>query len=131
MTSKAILAMIGGALLGFCALAASPVVAQSANPSTSTLNDVVGRHHQMQQMMMQDMTQQMTRMTEQMSRGQPTPKESKAMAGQMSRMSRMMHFMSGLEARPAHTDAEMRKQMDQMQAQMKNMTNSMGSAAPK
>lgn len=71
--------------------------------------------------MMNEMTQQMTRMTEQMSRGALNPEENKKMSGQMRRMAKMMQFMSGLAARPAHTHAQLQKQMDQMRVQMNEM----------
>lgn len=62
-------------------------------------------------------------MTERMSRDALSPEDSKKMSDEMSRMARMMRFMSGLEARPAHTHAQLQEQMDQMRAQMKEMTS--------
>jgi hypothetical protein len=108
-------------------VAASPAAAQPA--ATSTLNDPIGRHHQLQYQMMNDMTRQMTQMTEQMSRGTPDPQERRKMGEQMSRMAKMMRFMEGLAARPAHSDAQLQRQMDQMRAQMKAMTGGSPSEA--
>jgi hypothetical protein len=67
------------------------------------------------------MTQEMARMTEQMSRGDLSPEDSKKMGEQMARMAKFMRFMSGLEARPAHSHAQLQKQMDQMRIQMNEM----------
>ena len=68
--------------------------------------------------MMKDMTQEMTKMTEQMAQGALTPDQQKQMAQRMQFMSTMMHRLSGLEARPAikhgELDKQMRKQMDEM-----------------
>jgi len=96
-------------------LAGVPANAQSTTP---TLQDEVSQHHQLQYRMMNEMTQQMTRMTEQMSRGDLSPQK---MSEQISRMAKMMQFMSGLVARPAHTHAQLQKEMDQMRAQMNEM----------
>lgn len=69
------------------------------------------------------MTEEMTRMTAQMSRGALSPEDSKKMSEQMGRMAKTMRFMSGLAARPAHTHARLQEQMDQMRAQMDQMTS--------
>jgi exonuclease VII large subunit len=99
--------------------AAVPARAQSSAAPTS--QDTVSQHHQLQYRMMNEMTQEMTRMTEQMSRGELSPEENKKMGEQMSRMAKLMLFMSGLAARPAHNHAQLQKQMDQMRAQMSEM----------
>ncbi|HZQ14098.1 MAG TPA: hypothetical protein VFB31_14935 [Pseudolabrys sp.] len=100
--------------------ATAPVLAQS---STGTYwgGDDVSRHHQLQYQMMKDMTAAMSRMTEQMSRGDLTTEENKKMGDQMGRMAKMMRFMSGLASRPAHSHAQLQKQMDQMRRQMDEM----------
>ncbi len=98
---------------------AAPALAQ---PWTGTYwGGDVSRHHQLQYQMMKDMTAAMSRMTEQMSRGDLTPEENKKMGDQMGRMAKMMRFMSGLASRPAHTHAQLQKQMDQMRSQMDEM----------
>ena len=99
--------------------AAVPANAQSS--TAPTWNDAVSQHHQLQYQMMNEMTQEMGRMTERMSQGQLNPEENNEMAERMTRMAKMMHFMSGLEARPAHDHAQLQKQMDQMRAQMNEM----------
>jgi hypothetical protein len=101
--------------------AAAPVLAQS---STSAYwgGDDVSRHHELQYQVMKDMTAEMSRMTEQMSQGALTPEQSKEMAKRMAVMSTMMRRMSGLEARPAHTHAQLQNQMDQMRKLMDAMT---------
>ena len=99
---------------------AAPALAQSSTGAYRGSDDV-SQHHQLQYQMMKDMTQEMSRMTEQMSRGDLTPQESKKMGDQMGRMAKMMRFMSGLASRPAHTHAQLQKQMDQMRRQMDEM----------
>lgn len=106
---------------GLGMFAAMPADAQS--PTTPTWQDAISEHHQLQYRMMDEMTREMTRMTERMSRDALSPEDSKKMSDEMSRMARMMRFMSGLEARPAHTHAQLQEQMDQMRAQMKEMTS--------
>ena len=71
--------------------------------------------------MMKDMPQEMTKMTEQMAQGAPTPDQQKQMAQRMQFMSTMMHRLSGLEARPAIKHGELDKQLDQMRKQMDEM----------
>ena len=71
--------------------------------------------------MMKDMTQEMTRMTEQMAQVALTPDQQKQMAQRMQFMSTMMHRLSGFEARPAIKHGDMEKQMDQMRKQMDEM----------
>jgi hypothetical protein len=95
----------------------------SAQPATGAYwggNDV-SQHHQIQYQVMKGMTAEMSRMTEQMSQGLLTPEQSKEMAKRMAFMSTMMRRMSGLEARPAHTHAQLQNQMDQMRKLMDEM----------
>jgi len=96
----------------------------SAQSSTAAYwgGDEVSQHHEMQYRMMNEMTREMAAMTERMSRGELTLEERKKMSNQMSRLAKMMRFMSGLAARPAHNHAQLQKQMDQMRAQMNDMT---------
>ena len=101
-------------------LAMAPANAQS--PATSTLNDEIAQHHQLQYKLMKDMTDDMSRMTEQMSKGPLTPDQRTAMAKRMAVMSTIMRRMSGVEARPAHTRAQLQNQMEQMRKQMDDMT---------
>lgn len=100
-------------------LISAPANAQS--PTAPTSQDEVSEHHQLQYRMMNEMTQEMTRMTEQMSRGDLSAEDSKKMSEQMRRMAKTMQFMSGLAARPAHNHAQLQKQMDQMRAYMNDM----------
>jgi hypothetical protein len=94
-------------------------VAQS--PTNATAQDKTTQHHLRQYQMMKDMTQEMSAMTEQMSRGDLTPDQRKQVAQRMAFMSTMMRRMSGLEARPAMREAEWQNQMDQMRKQMDDM----------
>lgn len=100
-------------------LAAARANAQSS--TAPTWADSVSQHHQLQYQMMNEMTQEMARMTEQMSRSDLSPEDDKKMAEQMGRMAKMMQFMSGLGARPAHTHTQLQTQMDQMRARMDEM----------
>ena len=111
--------LITALVAGLGMFAAVPADAQSS--TTPTWQDAMTEHHQLQYRMMDEMTREMTRMTERMSRGELSPGDSKKMSDEMSRMARMMRFMSSLEARPAHTHAQLQEQMDQMRAQMNEM----------
>ena len=59
-----------------------------------------------------------------MSRLELSPEDSETMSERMGRMAKMMQPMSGLAARPAHNHAQLQRQMDQMRAQMNEMSNS-------
>ena len=98
---------------------AAPASAQSS--TGPTFQNVTSQHHQRIHQLMKDMTQEMTRMMEQMSQGALTPEQQKQMSQRMALMSTMMHRMSILEANPAMKDAEWQKQMDQMRKQMDEM----------
>ena len=102
---------------------AVPASAQTPTgaPQQSTMNP----HHQAIDLIMKDMTQAMGNMTEQMSHGPLTPEQTKLMARQMERMSKMMRMMSGLESRPAMKDPESQKQMALMRKQMDEMMRDM------
>lgn len=108
-------------LLALTALALFTPYANAQSSAAPTWADSLSQHHQLQYQMMKDMTEEMTGMTEQMSRGDLKPDETKTMTERMSRMAKMMQFMSGLAARPAHTHAQLQKQMDQMRLQMNEM----------
>ena len=108
-------------LLAIAALTFFAPFAQAQSSTAPAWADSLSQHHQLQYKMMKDMTEEMTRMTEQMSRSDLKPDETKAMTERMSRMAKMMQFMSGLGARPAHTHAQLQKQMDQMRLQMNEM----------
>ena len=99
--------------------AAMPASAQSSSGPTS--QDGVSQHHRMQYQMMREMTQEIARMTEQMSKGELTPEQRKQMAERMALMSTMMQRMSGLAARPAMREPEWQKQMGEMRKQMDGM----------
>jgi hypothetical protein len=108
-------------LLALAALALFTPYAKAQSSTAPTWADSLSQHHQLQYQMMKDMTEEMTRMTEQMSRGDLKPDETKTMTERMNRMAKMMQLMSGLGARPAHTHAQLQKQMDQMRLQMNEM----------
>ena len=108
------------ALLVFLGIAfATPVIAQSSAGAPQP--GAVSQHHQMMYGMMKDMSQEMSKMADQMAGGELTAEQKKHMAQQMNRMSTMMHRMSGLQARPAMREPEMQKQMEQMRKQMDEM----------
>jgi hypothetical protein len=106
------------------AIATFPAAAQS--PTGPTWQDGVSQHHRMQYQIMKDMTDEMGLMTEQMSRGELTPEQRREMAKRMGTMSGMMRRMSGLGSRPAMTEAEQKKRMDQMRKQMDEMVHGSG-----
>lgn len=95
--------------------------AAGQSPSGPTWQDDVSQHHQMQYRMKNDMTQEMARMTEQMSQDALTPVQREQMAGGMATMSTMMQRMSGLAARPAIREPAWQKQMGEMRKQMDQM----------
>ena len=100
-------------------LAVTPTSAQTSTAPTS--QDATSQHHQWIYRMMKDMTQEMTRMTEQMSGTELTPDQRSGMAQRMQRMSTMMRRLSGLAARPVMRDRDWRRQADQMRKQMDEM----------
>jgi hypothetical protein len=102
-------------------LAVSLASAQSPIGSTFQDQNPTEPHHFRIYQMMKDMTQEMTKMTEQMSQGAPTPDQQKQMAKRMQSMSAIMHRLSGLEARPAIKHGDMDKQLDQTRKQMDQM----------
>lgn len=84
-------------------------VAESASAQTSpgsTLQDVTSQHHQQMYQIMKDMTEEMSKMTGQMSQGALTPEQNKKMAQRMTLMSTMMRRMSWLAGRPAMKGAD-------------------------
>ncbi|MEO8386171.1 MAG: hypothetical protein ABI583_13070 [Betaproteobacteria bacterium] len=97
-------------------LAITPAGAQPTQDKPS-----VSEHHQAQFQMMKDMSQEMSRMTDEMSHGTLTPEQNKKMAKRMDGMSTMMHRMASLGARPSMREPEYQKQMGQMRKQMDGM----------
>ena len=103
------------------------LTAEAQAPVGSTFQDQsqTDSHHLRIYEMMKGMTQEMSKMTEQMSQSALTLDQQRQMAKRMAFMSIMMRRLSGLEARPAIKHGDMDKQLDQMQKQMSEM---MGSA---
>ncbi len=97
-------------------LATVPAGAQPTQDKPS-----VSEHHQAQFQMMKDMSQEMSKMTDEMSHGGLTPEQNKKMAKRMEGMSTMMHRMASLGARPSMREPEYQKQMGQMRKQMDGM----------
>lgn len=112
LSMVAIIACLGVLLI-------APAMAQS--PPAASTQDGMSEHHRRMYKMMVDMTQQMTGMAEQMSRGDLAPDQRKQMAQKMEMMSGMMRRMSGFEAMPAMNDPEQKRQMDEMRKQMDEM----------
>ena len=102
------------------------LTAEAQAPVGSTFQDQsqTDSHHLRIYEMMKGMTQEMSKMTEQMSQGALTPDQQREMAKRMAFMSIMMRRLSGLEARPAIKHGDMDKQLDQMQKQMSEMMGS-------
>ena len=102
------------------------LTAAAQAPVGSTFQDQsqTDSHHLRIYEMMKGMTQEMSKMTEQMSQGALTPDQQRQMAKRMAFMSIMMRRLSGLEARPAIKHGDMDKQLDQMQKQMSEMMGS-------
>lgn len=71
--------------------------------------------------MIKDMTEEMGRMSEQMSRADLDPEQRQQMAQRMGQMSTMMRAISDLVRRPAIREADWPKKMDQMRKQMDDM----------
>jgi hypothetical protein len=117
---------ISAVVVCFGILAIVPAGAQPTQDKPS-----VSEHHQGQFQMMKDMSQEMSRMTDEMSHGTLTPEQNKKMAKRMDGMSTMMHRMASLGARPSMREPEYQKQMGQMRKQMDGMMGdqSMGSKA--
>jgi len=103
------------------------LTAEAQAPVGSTFQDQsqTDSHHLRIYEMMKGMTQEMSKMTEQMSQSALTLDQQRQMAKRMAFMSIMMRRLSGLEARPAIKHGDMDKQLDRMQKQMSEM---MGSA---
>lgn len=98
------------------------VVPVSAQPAAGVAGQAgMSAHHQRMADMMKDMSQEMNKMTELMSRSDLTPELRKQMSQRMERMSKLMHRMSGLQDRPAMKEPEAQKQLDQMRKQMDEM----------
>ena len=107
---------ISAIVVVFAMLAIVPAGAQPTQDKPS-----VSEHHQAQFQMMKDMSQEMSKMTDEMSHGGLTPEQNKKMAKRMEGMSTMMHRMASLGARPSMREPEYQKQMDQMRKQMDSM----------
>lgn len=107
--------------IAICAGVLLTTVVAAQSPTGPTVQDAVTRHHLRQYQLMKDMTQVMTAMTEQMSRGDVTDEQRKQMAQRMSMMSNLMRRMSGLEARHAMKEVEWERQMNAMRRQMDDM----------
>ena len=82
------------------------------------------RHHAMAGIM-KEMGDEMHRMQNDMANLDRLPPEGrKRMAADMKRMAAMMQRMSGLADRPTMSDAEMKKQFDEMRRDMDSMSKS-------
>ena len=128
---------LSGASILAAALAASPasfaqVPSSESAPRTgpaSEASPMFQRHHAMAGIM-KDMIHEMTRMQEEMEKGEPTPEMRKRMATNMRRMSEMMRRMSGGADRPVMKESEMRREFEEMRRQMDEMSKSHSMADP-
>ena len=107
--------------IAICAGMLLTTFAAAQSPTGPTVQDPVTRHHLRQYQLMKDMTQEMSALTEQMSRGDVTAEQRKQMAQRMSLMSNIMRRMSGLEARHVMNEVEWERQMNAMRKQMNDM----------
>ncbi len=107
----------------------TPLIAQSSEATSQQTG--VSEHHQAMYDLMKDMSQEMSRMTEDMSHGPLAPAQQKQMAQRMKRMSALMQRMSGLQAKPAMKEPEMQKQLTQMRKQMDDMMRDKAASGPK
>ena len=80
------------------------------------------RYHAMAGLM-KDMVQEMSRMQEEMGKGEMTPDARKQMATKMKRM-------SGLADRPTMKEPEMRREYEEMRRQMDEMSKSPSMSNP-
>lgn len=125
---KDIATRLAGAAILAATLAASPpsfaqAPAREAAPRTgpaSEASPMFQRHHAMAGIM-KDMVTEMSRMQEEMGKGEPAPAARKQMAVKMKRMSEMMRRMSGWADRPTMKEAEMQGQLQEMRRQMMAM----------
>ena len=118
------------------------VIGQTASPATTGGATVAGspdeasplllRNRKMAEIM-RDMMQEMSRMQEQMAKGDMTAVPHKQMSQRMKQMSTMMRRMSGLLDRPAmkcKDDPEINKRMQEMRSQMDKMMRDSSTASP-
>lgn len=127
--------MITGTIVRMTMLAAciglfevTPLIAQSAEGTSQQTG--VSQHHQAMYDLMKDMSQEMNKMTEEMSHGPLAPEQQKQMAQRMKRMSTLMQRMSGLQAKPAIKEPEAQKQLRQMRKQMDDMMRDKKAGGP-
>ena len=71
--------------------------------------------------LMRDMSRQMNKMQEGMTKSEMSPARRKRMQQQLKEMSAMMGRMAGLADRPSMNDPETRKQTAEMRKQMDNV----------
>ena len=88
------------------------------------------RYHDMPKLM-ESMAGEMARMQHEMEAGPLAPDAAREMAGRMETMARMMRRMSGLADRPSMTDADAKREYDQMQREMETMENAHARGAAK
>lgn len=119
LAGAAILAAILAASLPSFAQAQAGEAAPRTGPA-SEASPMFQRHHAMAGIM-KDMVVEMSRMQEEMGKGEPTPAARKQMAAKMKRMSETMRRMSGWADRPTMKEAEMQRQLQEMRRQMMAM----------
>jgi hypothetical protein len=137
MAMKDITARLAGAMILAAALASLPASfaqapAGEAAPRTGPASEVspmFQRHHAMAGIM-KDMVQEMSRMQEEVGKGDLSPPMRKQMATNMKKMSQMMRRMSGAVDRPTMKEAEMRRLSEDMHRQMDQMSQSHSMSDP-
>ena len=133
---KPISACLGGAMFVAATLVTSPVSsAQPAGnpaPRTGPASEAspMFRRYQAMAAIMKDMVEMMSRMHEEMTQADASPEARKHMAKDMKRMSEMMSRMSGAADRPTMGEPEMRRQFDEMRAEMARMKQSHDAGKP-
>lgn len=124
-------AFLAAALVSSPASSAQPPAGETA-PRTgpaSEASPMFQRHHAMAGIM-KDMVREMSRMQEEMGKGELTPQMRNLMTTNMKRMSEMMRRMSGSIDRPTMKEPEMRRQFEEMRRQMDEMSRSHSMSDP-
>ena len=98
-----------------------PHEAQKTGPA-SEASPFFLRYHDMPKVM-DAMAREMSQMQREMEAGPLTPEAERDMAKRMEAMSRVMRRMSGLADRPSMSDAEMKREYEQMQRDMDAMSH--------
>ena len=112
------------------AIAQSPPHEALQTGPASEASPLFRRFHEMPKLM-DSMAAEMVRMQREMQAGPLAPEAERDMASRMETMARMMRRMSGLADRPSMTDAEAKREYEQMQREMDAMEKAHARGAAK